>query len=123
MPWTICYAEALMQIETVPIDAAIPDPENERLHPDRNIEAIKASLARFGQQTPIVVDAQGIIRKGNGTWTAATEACGPVDVPEMDEIEADQPEIVHPASGGPAGDAENVDDLTAPTPDLGHPDA
>jgi ParB-like chromosome segregation protein Spo0J len=35
------------------------------------MDTIKASLARFGQQTPIVVDANGIIRKGNGTHQAA----------------------------------------------------
>jgi ParB-like chromosome segregation protein Spo0J len=60
-----------VKIETVPIDAIHPDPANVRRHPDRNLDAIKASLARFGQQRPIVVDAKGIVRAGNGTLAAA----------------------------------------------------
>jgi ParB-like chromosome segregation protein Spo0J len=59
-----------MKIETVPIDSLKPDPKNPRLHGPRNVEAIKASLQRFGQQKPIVVDAAGVIRAGNGTWSA-----------------------------------------------------
>ena len=39
-----------MNIETVPIDAISPDPSNARRHPQRNLEQIKASLRRFGQQ-------------------------------------------------------------------------
>jgi ParB-like chromosome segregation protein Spo0J len=55
----------------VAIDSLTPDPANVRLHPDHNLDAIKASLKRFGQQKPIVADAAGIIRAGNGTWAAA----------------------------------------------------
>lgn len=58
-------------IESVPIGSISPDPANVRQHPDRNLETIKASLLRFGQQKPIVVDAKGIIRAGNGTHAAA----------------------------------------------------
>lgn len=60
-----------MQIEVVPIDSVSLDPANVRKHGERNLETIKASLRRFGQQKPIVVDGDGIIRAGNGTWTAA----------------------------------------------------
>ncbi len=55
----------------VPIDSLTPDPANVRRHPDNNLEAIKASLKRFGQQKPIVIDSADIIRAGNGTWAAA----------------------------------------------------
>lgn len=55
----------------VPIDAVQLDPANVRLHPMRNLDAIKASLTRFGQQKPIVVDKDGIVRAGNGTLQAA----------------------------------------------------
>jgi len=68
-----------MQIETVPIASISPDPANARTHPDRNIEAIKGSLRRFGQQKPIVVDQSGIVRAGNGTLAAA-KALGWVDI-------------------------------------------
>jgi DNA modification methylase len=60
-----------MNIETVPIDSLIADPANVRKHPDRNLDAIKASLARFGQQKPLVVDGNNVVRAGNGTLAAA----------------------------------------------------
>jgi ParB-like chromosome segregation protein Spo0J len=60
-----------LQIESVPIASIHADPANVRRHPERNLDAIKASLARFGQQKPIVVDAKGIVRAGNGTLEAA----------------------------------------------------
>lgn len=59
------------RMERVDIDSVVLDPANARKHPERNIEAIKGSLARFGQQRPIVVDAAGVVRAGNGTLTAA----------------------------------------------------
>jgi ParB family transcriptional regulator, chromosome partitioning protein len=60
-----------MKIEHASLDKIHPDPANVRRHPERNLDAIKASLARFGQQKPIIVDAAGIIRAGNGTYEAA----------------------------------------------------
>lgn len=60
-----------MTIETVPIDSVQADPANLRRHPVRNLDQIKASLTRFGQQKPIVVDGRGIILAGNGTHQAA----------------------------------------------------
>jgi hypothetical protein len=47
------------------------DPANARKHSDRNLDAIKASLTRFGQQKPIVIDSSGVVRAGNGTLAAA----------------------------------------------------
>jgi ParB-like chromosome segregation protein Spo0J len=64
-----------MIIETVSIETLCRDPANVRVHSARNLDAIKASLKRFGQQKPIVVDANGIVRAGNETLTAA-EALG-----------------------------------------------
>lgn len=64
-----------MNIETVKIDSIQQDPANVRTHSERNLDAIKASLARFGQQKPVVVDGNGIIRAGNGTY-AAVKALG-----------------------------------------------
>jgi DNA modification methylase len=60
-----------LSIEIVPLASIVPDPANVRVHDQRNIDAIKGSLARFGQQKPIVVDAAGVIRAGNGTFLAA----------------------------------------------------
>jgi DNA modification methylase len=63
--------ETALAVKRVAVDAVHPDPANVRLHDSRSLEAIKASLARFGQQKPIVVDRQGTIRAGNGTFAAA----------------------------------------------------
>jgi site-specific DNA-methyltransferase (adenine-specific) len=60
-----------MNVEVVPIDSISEDPANVRTHPDPNLEAIKGSLRRFGQQKPIVVDKDGVVRAGNGTLKAA----------------------------------------------------
>ncbi len=60
-----------MNIEHLPIPSLSPDPANARKHPDRNLEQIKASLRRFGQQKPIVIDANNVVRAGNGTLAAA----------------------------------------------------
>ena len=60
-----------LEVRDVPIDSLSLDPANARLHDERNLEAIKGSLARFGQQKPIVVDSAGVIRAGNGTYEAA----------------------------------------------------
>lgn len=62
-----------MQIESVPIDQLRFDPSNARLHGMKNLDAIKGSLSKFGQVTPIVVDEKNIVLKGNGTLQAAKE--------------------------------------------------
>ena len=62
-----------MNIQTIPLADLSLDPSNVRKHSRRNLDAIKASLRKFGQQKPIVVDAKGIVLAGNGTLTAAQE--------------------------------------------------
>lgn len=64
-------AEPLRSL-VVPIDSLNLDPANARLHPERNLDAIKGSLSRFGQRKPIIVRANGrIVMAGNGLLTAA----------------------------------------------------
>lgn len=61
-----CGPDALRPL-LVPIESLSPDPSNARRHDERNIEAIVASLHRFGQRFPVVVQKQGmIVRAGNG---------------------------------------------------------
>jgi ParB-like chromosome segregation protein Spo0J len=62
-----------MKLTTIKIAELSLDPSNVRKHSRRNLDAIKASLRKFGQQKPIVVDAKGIVLAGNGTLTAAQE--------------------------------------------------
>ena len=57
--------------EQVEVSTLLLDPSNARQHDARNVESIKASLQRFGQQKPIVVDGRGVVVAGNGTLVAA----------------------------------------------------
>lgn len=47
------------------------DPQNARTHSQKNLDAIKASLTKFGQRKPIVVTNDGVVLAGNGTLEAA----------------------------------------------------
>ncbi len=69
-PTTWSGAAALRPL-LVPVGSLCEDPANVRIHPDRNLAAIEASLRRFGQQVPLVVDAAGVVRAGNGRLRAA----------------------------------------------------
>jgi hypothetical protein len=63
---------ALEAVRIVPIATLSPDPRNPRTHGDRNLRAIRESLARFGQVLPVVV-RQGTVVGGNGLVAAMTE--------------------------------------------------
>jgi len=60
-----------MNVETIAIADLAFDPANARRHSVKNLDAIKGSLAKFGQQKPIVVDGKGVVVAGNGTLEAA----------------------------------------------------
>jgi 16S rRNA G966 N2-methylase RsmD len=60
-----------MEILEIQISKLSQDPSNARKHSDKNLDAIKGSLAKFGQQKPIVIDQKNIIIAGNGTYQAA----------------------------------------------------
>jgi ParB-like chromosome segregation protein Spo0J len=60
-----------MKTVTMKVSDLSQDPANARKHDDKNINSIVASLRRFGQQKPIVVDASNVVRAGNGTLEAA----------------------------------------------------
>lgn len=62
-----------MSAAMVKVEALQPDPKNARAHPTRNVEAIKASLSRFGQQRPIIATKDGTVVAGNGVLMAARE--------------------------------------------------
>jgi len=59
------------------------DPKNARKHSQRNLDAIAASLEKFGQRKPIVVH-RGVVLAGNGTLEAAkTLGWTEIDVAEV----------------------------------------
>ena len=62
--------QPILNIKTVDIDSLEFDPFNVREHDERNVDAIKESIARFGQQKPIVVKKDGTVIAGNGTLGA-----------------------------------------------------
>lgn len=78
-----------MQITEASVEKLVADPNNARLHGEKNLEAIKGSLTKFGQQKPIVVNKKGIVIAGNGTLAAARSLGWPkvkVVVTELDEF-------------------------------------
>jgi len=66
-------AASQMKIEVLSVDQLLNDPSNARQHSTKNLDAIKASLLKFGQQKPIVINKEGIVIAGNGTLIAAKE--------------------------------------------------
>lgn len=62
-----------MKIEKRKLSELSLDPKNARKHNKKNLEAIKGSLTKFGQQKPIVVTKENVIIAGNGTYAAAKE--------------------------------------------------
>lgn len=50
-----------------------PNPRNARRHPRAQLEAIKASMRRFGWTIPVLADEKRVILAGHGRWEAAQE--------------------------------------------------
>jgi DNA modification methylase len=68
----LSYIVEPLRTLAVPLDTLALDPKNARKHGEANLEAIGASLGRFGQRLPIVVQRQGmVVRAGNGRVVAA----------------------------------------------------
>lgn len=64
-------ADKKLTVQLVAVDSLINDPKNARKHNAKNIAAIEKSLTEFGQQRPIIVDADNVVVAGNGTLEAA----------------------------------------------------
>ena len=72
------------------IDALTPDPENLRVHSDRNLEMIRSSITNYGVNRPIVMDENGVVLAGNGVLEAARAA----GITKVKVVEVDGNEIV-----------------------------
>ena len=62
-----------MNISKVKIKDLNEDPNNARIHNKTNLEKIRHSLDKFGQQKPIVANKDNVVICGNGTLAAAKE--------------------------------------------------
>jgi len=70
----ICNVVESLQNLLVEISTLQFDPKNARKHGEKNLEAIKSSLRKFGQRMPIVVQKDGmVVRAGNGRLQSAKE--------------------------------------------------
>ncbi|PPB81351.1 DNA modification methylase [Albidovulum inexpectatum] len=78
-PPTIWMAEKVVQ---TPLSRLKPYANNNRVHTEKNIAKLKASVAQFGFVTPILVDASGVIIAGHGRFEAA-KALGLETVPTV----------------------------------------
>ena len=81
-----------LAIRRVRLDALHLDPANARAHPERNLQSIQDSLARFGQVEPLIVlKSTGRVIGGNGRLVAMKalgwSECDIVEL-ELSEIEA-----------------------------------
>ena len=60
-----------MEIVDKSIQDIKPYPANAKLHKDRQIKKIAASIGEFGFNQPVVVDKKGVIIVGHGRYLAA----------------------------------------------------
>lgn len=77
-----------MEVKTVKLSELVPDPSNPRTHPERNLDAIRASIARFGQVEPIVVQRGTHRIIGGHGRLAALNALGATEAAVV-EVEID----------------------------------
>lgn len=60
-----------MQITQAPTTSILPYPQNNRTHPDQQIERIATSIKEYGFNQPIVIDEKNEILVGHGRFLAA----------------------------------------------------
>lgn len=73
-------ANPALKIEQWEIGRLAPYPANAKVHPEQQVEQIKASLTQFGFVNPILVDGKGEVIAGHGRLAAAL-AMGMAKVP------------------------------------------
>lgn len=80
-----------MQIEMRDIAALRPSPHNARVHGAQQVRQLAESIRKFGFNSPVLVDAQGVIIAGHGRVEAAKQA-GLTQVPvvALDHLTPDQ---------------------------------
>lgn len=69
----LAYIAPGIRALAVPLSSLRADPRNPRSHGEVNLDQIRSSLHRFGQQKPVVARADGTLVAGNGTLQAAAQ--------------------------------------------------
>ena len=59
-----------MKIEKIKVDEIIPYADNAKLHPERQVKQIAASIQEFGFNDPIAIDENNVVIEGNGRLMA-----------------------------------------------------
>lgn len=59
-----------LKVELVLVSSLRLHPRNPNLHAEESVASIARSIAKFGQRSPLVVNAAGDVLKGNGTLRA-----------------------------------------------------
>lgn len=67
----LSYIQESIRMFAISVDKLTLDPRNARVHKQKSLDSICASLKKFGQQTPIVFDSNFVVKKGNGTLESA----------------------------------------------------
>jgi DNA modification methylase len=85
-------SDVQLAVRRVPIASLLPDPANARKHGEQNLDAIVASLRRFGQAEPLVVQAKtGRVIAGHGRLLAMRQLgwteCDTVEL-DVDDLKA-----------------------------------
>ncbi len=62
-----------MKIEKIGINQIKPYENNSKLHPQEQIEQIKKSIMKFGNNDPIAIDENNVIIEGHGRYLALKE--------------------------------------------------
>lgn len=60
-------------VDFSPMNEIIPYEDNAKLHPERQVEQIKASINEFGFNDPIAIDENNVVIEGNGRLMAIKE--------------------------------------------------
>lgn len=71
----LAHLHPFIQRYAVRVDSLVPDPDNARLHPQRNLDAIAASLKKYGQQPLLLTfdPSTRVVKVGNGRLRVATD--------------------------------------------------
>jgi hypothetical protein len=79
-----------LRVLLVPLRSLSVDPQNARRHSKRNLDAIRASIAEFGQRKPVVV-RDGVVIAGSGTLAAMdAEGFSEIAVVSAEDLTPDQ---------------------------------